>query len=470
MSPLRIGFLPFYVSYYEGICRDFPVEKAAICARLCERLREFGEVRWDGHMICDEAQATAAGRTLTAERPDCVVAFTSIAVFSAIPMAALEGLDCPILIWNAQQIESVGEGYTMEEIVRNTGQIGAQALANVLMRSGRAFRVITGFESSRRTQEQLEMYFGSVRAASQVRGARLLAVGSVFPSMGDVLIDRETLRRELGIEIVAVPPESLTRAYLSVADHRVARHVEDLRSRSHICNATEDEARRSVQLAEALADLAESERVSGGTLNCHGVNCLRNPAIGVTACYALGVQNLADRPFTCTGDLPTAIAMLILKRFTGVAMYTEVQVMDEARGAVVIANSGEGEPGLCRSRHRCSLRGNTNFSGLHGRGLSFAHALEPGPATLVSFTPSPAGPRAFRLIVAEGEILDEILPDAGALAGFFRFRGLGLHEGYTRWLEAGPVHHAATTRGHLSSALRDVAGWLGIEFVAISPP
>ena len=54
------------------------------------------------------------------------------------------------------------------------------------------------------------------------------------------------------------------------------------------------------------------------------------------------------RPFTCTGDLPTALAMLILKKLTGVAMYTEVQVMDEKSRAVVIANSGEGEEGIRR--------------------------------------------------------------------------------------------------------------------------
>ena len=134
-ATLRIGFLPFYVDYYEGICPGFPVEKQAVCARLAEMLRGYGEVLWDGRMIRGESDAAAVGAALAEQKPDCTVVFTSIAVFSAFPLAALSSITGPLLVWNAQQIETVGAGYTMEEIVRNTGQIGTQALANTLVRA-----------------------------------------------------------------------------------------------------------------------------------------------------------------------------------------------------------------------------------------------------------------------------------------------------------------------------------------------
>lgn len=168
MSPnspsLRIGFLPFYVDYYEGICPGFPVEKQAICERLAGMLRERGEVLWDGRMIRDQEQAAAAGGELARQAPDCVVVFTSIAVFSAIPWAALQPLAGPLLVWNAQQIETVAGRYTMEEIVRNTGQIGTQALANTLVREGRPFRVLTGYETAAPTRRGLDAFLGVVRA------------------------------------------------------------------------------------------------------------------------------------------------------------------------------------------------------------------------------------------------------------------------------------------------------------------
>jgi L-arabinose isomerase len=466
-SPVRIGFLPFYVDYYEGICPDFPREKAENAKRCACLLSAFGEVIWDGELVRDISAARAAGRKLAKENVDCIVIFTSIAVFGQIPWTAIQSLTCPVLIWNAQQIRSVGKGYTMLEIVRNTGQIGSQALANTLMREGRWFRVVTGWEKSRRTALELERFIGVIRAVAAVKRGRLLAVGERFPMMSDILLDENDLARHLGTRVVNITNQELARRYESVSNHRVKGACSRLRQENQVKDLKEDEMRRSARLSEALESLVTEHGADGGTVNCHAGVCLRNPGIGLTACYSLGVQNKLGRPFTCTGDLPTALAMLVLKNLSGVSMYTEVQVMDEKRGAIVIANSGEGEDGIRRAGCQSNVMGNKNFKGVHGWGASFAYPLKPGPATIVSFTPSPKQAKPYQLIVAEGEILKERLPDAGGLAGFFRFAHADLHEGYTRWLEAGPVHHAGTTTGHWARELAAAAELLNVGFVKI---
>ena len=465
--PLRIGYLPFYVDYYEGICPDFPREKAAVAKRCADELSKRGTVVWHGQLVRDADVAAEVGERLAGERVDCIVVVTTIAVFSGIPWAALRHLPVPILIWNAQQIETVGKNYSMVEIVRHTGQIGTQALANTLLREGRWFRVVTGYENNPRTGEQLDRFLGVCRAVARVRQGRLLAVGSTFPLMNDVELDDEYAAEHLGPTVTHVTPAELTVRYEAVSDLDVAAHVARLNCDHDVHDIKPDELSRSARLCEAVASLADEHRADAGSVNCHGPNCLRNPSIGITACYSLGYQNSLGRPFTCTGDLPTALAMLILKQLTGAAMYTEVQVMDERRNAVVIANSGEGEEAVRRPGAKSTVRGNANFKGLHGRGASFAYPLRPGPATVVSLTPTPRGPKRFRLVVAEGEIRDDPLPDAGALAGFFRFASGDVEEAYTRWLEAGPVHHAGTAPGHWAKELADVAELLGMEMVRV---
>ena len=84
-SRLRIGYLPFYVDYYESICPEFPSEKQEIARRCAETLAEHGRVIWNGRLIGDVETATETGRALADENPDCVVIFTSIAVFGGIP-------------------------------------------------------------------------------------------------------------------------------------------------------------------------------------------------------------------------------------------------------------------------------------------------------------------------------------------------------------------------------------------------
>jgi L-arabinose isomerase len=465
--PLRIGFLPFYVDYYEAICADFRREKTALARRCAERLKAFGSVVWDGELIRDVDSATVTGRKLAEDDIDVIVVVTTIAVFASIPLTALRELSIPILIWNAQEIERVGAGYSMVEIVRNTGQIGTQALANALLREGRAFRVVTGYQENPRTNDCLRRFFAVAQAVAILKRARLLMVGDGFAGMTDIELDDAYAAKHLGASVTNVSPARLTEAYRAADAELIERETLEARATSTVAEVSDDELARSVRLSVALQSLVDEHGADAGSLNCHRENCLRNPAIGITACYSLGVQNARGRSFTCTGDLPTALAMLMLKTLTGVAMYTEVQVMDEQREAVVIANSGEGEDRIRRPAAKSRISGNTNFKGLHGRGASFAYPLQTGPATLVSLTPTPNGPRPFRLIVAEGEILDDALPDAGALAGFFRFAHMKLHEGYTRWLEAGPVHHAATTLGHWEAELRDIASHLQFEFVGV---
>lgn len=464
---LRIGYLPFYVDYYDSICADFRRDKTEAAKRCADELAKHGEVIWNGELILDVSTATAAGQFLGKQNVDCVVVLTTIAVFGGIPWAALQQITAPILIWNAQGIPTVHKGYTMVEIVRNTGQIGTQALANTLMREGRLFRVVTGYEKGAKTKDALSSFFGVIRAVTALKRARFLSIGGPFQMMTDIVIDATKLCREIGATVLRVSAEELTRRYLSIRTEEAEMKVNLMKRKYRLRELGKDEALRSARLSEAVESLALEHGADGGTLNCHKHVCMQNPQIGITACYSLGVQNSLGRPFTCTGDIPTAIAMLLLKKLTGVAMYTEVQVMDEKRLAIVIANSGEGEDGIRRKGCSVTVQGNTNFKGVHGRGASFSYPLQPGPATVISFTPSPKGTKPFRLIVAEGEILKEKLPDVGALAGFFRFKHADLHTGYTRWLEAGAVHHAATTPGLWACELAAAAELLNLEFIPI---
>ena len=461
---LKVGFFPFYVDYYEGISPDFPTEKGAVAARCADILAEFGTVLWDGLLIGDVETAESAGKWMASEKPDCLVAVTTIAVFGGICWAAIRDLEAPILLWNPQLIDTVEEGYAMEDIVRNTSQIGTQALANTLLREGRGFRVVTGYAGSHRTIEELRAFFSAIRTVKALRTACFLAVGEGFPLMTDILIDERELERRVGATVKRVDGAELTRRYLQIDEEKVAERVGEMGERYSVRDLTEDEAVRSARLCQAFSDLVEEHGAHAGSFNCHGEVCLRNPEIGITGCYSHGVQNALGKPFTCTGDLPTAFAMLLLKNLTGVAMYTEVQVMDEKREAIVIANSGEGESGILRNGHSAEVIGNTNFCGIHGRGASFAYPLETGPATILSFTPVPDG---YRLVVAEGEILEDTLPDSGALAGFFRFSHTDLHSGYTRWLEAGAVHHAATAVGHWKPEIGHIAELMNFEILSI---
>ncbi len=463
-SPLRIGFLPFYVDYYEAIASDFAPRKRALIRQCRETLAAYGEVVGPEEPLMDKEAAEAAGEAMQRDGVDCVVTLTVIAVFSGLSDAAIRSLDAPLLLWHCQEIDTVDAEYSMVEIVRNTGQIGVQALANVLGRRHREFRVLCASHKAPQTAAGLEDFFAVVRARRALSGGSVLQIGEPFPDMTDVLLPGQHAAA-LGMHVVKFSAGDLTRAYLAVPEDEATKEVECMQREFSPVDITAEELLRSARIWLAVKSLLGTQTPACASINSHGTNCLRNPEIGVTATYAISRLHAMGIPCSEVGDIPTALALRILCELAGDALYTEVQVLDEVRHAIVLANSGEAADGLRVPGSPVRLSGNANFRGLHGRGASFAYPIAPGPTTVLSLTP--VGEKEFRLIAMEGEILGEPLPETGAITGFFRFSHTTAHEGYRRWIESGPVHHAATARGHHAGRLCSLARLMGWEFVTI---
>jgi len=462
--PLRIGFLPFYVDYYEAVSSDLRPRKMELIRQCREMLAAHGEVVAPDEPLMTAEAAATAGAKMQKEGVDCVVALTVIAVFSGISDAAIRETDAPLLLWHCQEIETVDKDYSMVEIVRNTGQIGVQALANVLARRERPFRALCASRDSAETASGLADFLAVVRARRAVLGATVLQIGEPFPAMTDVLFP-EAHRRALGLNVETRSAEELTRAYRSVTDAAAAAEVAAMKKMFVAGEISDDEMLRSAKIWLAARRFLHECPASCASINSHGANCLRNPEIGVTATYAISRMQAEGVPCSEVGDIPTALALLIMCELAGDALYTEVQVLDEKRDAIVLANSGEAADGLRAGGSPVRMAGNANFRGLHGRGASFAYPLAAGPATVVSLTP--CGDSGFHLVVMEGEILPEPLPDTGAITGFFRFSHSSPHDGYRRWIEAGPVHHAATARGHHAGRLRSLAAMMGWKITTV---
>ena len=219
---------------------------------------------------------------------------------------------------------------------------------------------------------------------------------------------------------------------------------------------------RSARLSLALDSMVGEHALDGGAFNCHGNNCLQNPRIGVTGCYGVSRQTWEGRPFSCTGDLPTAIAMKILRDLAGAVLYGELDLVDEARNVVLLANGGEGHSNAAAGAVR--IVGNENFAGLHGRGASLQFEPFQGDATILSFTPNGEG---YRMIAAEGTLEAAPATSLGVFHAAFRFRSGSVGASYEQWCEAGPVHHIAIAPGLWIEHLEYVARLWGFGITTI---
>ncbi len=225
---------------------------------------------------------------------------------------------------------------------------------------------------------------------------------------------------------------------------------------------------RSLRAALALEDVVGRLRLDGGAFNCHVPQFRFGDEIGIAPCWGLGRLTSMGLPFTCTGDILTAVAMLATKRLGAAAVYHEIEAIDYASGEVVIANSGEHDLAWLAPGERPRLGRNGWFCGKDARcGVCAAFEPAAGPATLVGFTPHPDARGGFRFVVARGHLTTRRFPETGTVNGAFRFLDGSVEEAWARWAAAGVNHHSSATPGDVSVEVERLARLLGIEAVTI---
>lgn len=467
-SPLpRIGIIPAYVSYFEELDPDLGRRKAAFARQIFESLTRAStgilEIM-SAEMVGTVEDARMAAHRFEEDGVDVLVVMPLIAVFGQLLLAASGSGSIPVLALSVASERTIADSYTMAEMVMQSGGLGLQALCNTLTRRERRFEVCAGTLDSDEFPSKVCRTLQAMAIPKILQKTRLGLIGASFPAMTDVELDLQSAEMRLGIESVEVTSAQLTNAYLNVRTEHVSNALEEYRSLFSIQAISDDELQRSARLALALDRIVETHNIGYGAMNSHGENCLRNPEIGVMA--TLGVSLLTSRgiPMAEVADAPTAIAMAIGRMLVGCSVYAELDSIDFDSSRWFIANSGELDFAAVDPSQPIVLRGSENFRGIHGRGASFDAVVQPGPATLLSFTPT-AGEK-YRVVAAGGTVLPERRECFHAVHALFSVPTA--RQAFEGWCRAGAVHHAALIPGDAIPQLRTLARiWPQVELVVV---
>jgi L-fucose isomerase-like protein len=401
------------------------------------------------------AAGAAAAERIAAAGPDALVVLQSIAVPPAFTRAALDALpDLPLVVFAAQRARRPPEPYSHADVAFDGATVGGPQLTNVLGRRGRPYALVAGTLEA--AGDRLRAAVRAAAAAGRLRRARIARVGRPIDGYDCVDVDERDLRAATGIELVPVAPAVVGAAYAEADGAAVEAEVRAGWEIEAPCVA------RSTRFAAALQTLDERLGVAAGAMNCHVPEIRLGDEPGIAPCFALGRETSRGVPWTCAGDVVTAVAMLTVKLLGGAALYHEVQALDHGSDEALLANSGEHDLAFADPRERPLLRSNPWWEGACAQ---FSPA--PGPGTLVAFTPHADEPSGFRYIVAEGEFTARRSPATGTVNAAFRFGGdEPVAASWERWARAGVNHHSAATPGHLGEAVAAVALHLGVGVVS----
>ncbi len=460
MTERRVGVIHPYWSFWESAVEgDFAADRRALGAVATATLEAGGAtVSWEATVQPGDDIAA-----LTATLDSDIDALVVVSTMAASPGAVVELLAAfertPLVIWAAHRGLAVDENLSHTGITLRGGTVGSPMIGAALTRQGRAYDLVAG-----------EITDGSAigdavrraAAAGAVRRSRLAVVGSTIPGYEWARIPDARLA-SIGIEVVpstagelaarirTVTPEAVTAARTSLDGFSVDADVEPA--------ALDTALRYSV----ALESLVDDGRLSAGTLNCHVAELRLDPSLGSAPCFALGRSTSRGVPWTCTGDVATSLAMLLVSSLGAPTLYHEIEALDEVSHEAILANSGEHDSRFGSSTARRIIN-NPWFPREHAT-ASALFSLAAGPASLVGVASGADG--SLTVVVAEGRFTERTAPDSGTLNAAFEFASGPIAEAWQRWGSAGVGHHSCATDRHVADDLEVICRHLGIGLLRV---
>lgn len=469
-APRRVGVFTPYWSFWEpSAVIDLRADRLGLLRRAAALVEAAGFEAVAPALVEGVATAEAAAARWRKAGCDSLLAVVSMAAPPTTALAAIDAMpETPLVIWTVQR-GGIGGHTSMSDIVVDGGTVGTPQITNVLVRSGRSFGLVVGPEQAPSLRDELADALRAATLASELRGARIARLGT--PLEGYLCVDApdEALEGTLGVEILHLEPTELRERYLAVGAREAAEArpmlVGSLRVSPELAP---DALRDSVRFALALRRLAEDHGIAAGALNCHvaELRFARDP--GLTPCFGVGCETTRGTPWTCAGDVLTAIAMLAAKRLSGAAFYHEIEAIDADTGECFLANSGEHDLAWRPPEIDGELVPNPWFARDVRQGACARFPLPSGLATLVAVTVADDEPGSLRMIAAQGAVTGSRFPRNPTSGGGFRFADPAPPAAWKRWVAAGANHHGALARGHVADLLGLLARFRGIGYRQVS--
>ncbi|MGI5118415.1 L-arabinose isomerase family protein [Marinactinospora thermotolerans] len=374
------------------------------------------------------------------------------------------GMRLPVCLANVQPDPAVTPAWDMDDMTYNQGIHGAQDTANAMVRAGLPFEVVTGEWNDDAFVERVGRWARAARAVTAWKTLKVGVFGYAMNGMGDARVDESALLRRLGPEVVAIAPGELHRTVQELPDSAVEELMawEDERFDVDPRLSKEergDHARMQIAIERILARRGIGAYSTHFDAIAEDGRFARLPMASASSLMAKGYG------FAGEGDVLAASIVYAGHQLAGDGHFTEMYAMDFPSDSILMSHMGEGNWRVARSDEPIRLIKRPLGIGRLDDPPTLLFRIQPGPATLASLVY--LGGERFRLVVAEGEVLDsQELPALEMPYGQFR-PDSGVRGCMDAWLRAGGTHHMVMNLGRIAADWAALCTLTGIELVQV---
>ena len=459
----RIGIFGIMQELYDDMVPGITERQAGYANELAEQLSDVAECI-AGRPVKNRADAESVMREFEGSDLDGLLV-VMLTYGPAMRVARLLS-ECrlPICLANIQPEPNVTAAWDMADMTYNQGVHGAQDTANAMVRAGVRFHVLTDDWRSDGFKHDVGRWARAAATVTAWKSLRVGIFGYAMNGMGDIRVDENALLRTLGPEILAVAPGDLYRGALAVTTDEVADVLSFEDSHFDVdprlsAEEREDHVRMQVAIERILVDRGLGAYSTHFDAIGEDGRFQRLPLAAASSLMAKGYGYGAE------GDVLTSAIVAAGHTLIGDAHFTEMYAMDFPSDSILMSHMGEGNWKVARRDRPVRLiKRSLGIGGLDDP-PTFLFQYQPGPATLATLV-SLEGDR-FRLVVAEGEVLDS--PELPALEmPYGQFRpDSGVRGCLNGWLRNGGPHHEVMNLGRHADSWRVFCDLTGIEFAQV---
>jgi len=475
---VKIGLISVYFGLFDdALPVTFRQERNELNQKIEEGLSHYGDVINPG-LIDNEENAMTANKLYKKEKVQALVYSPTMAAPPIYLKKSIENLDLPILCVSPQEFRSTPKNYNTDLGTEHSTLVGLTMGTNILVREGIEFNVyilhvddipfsteIKEFFKENKVIKQVtdiekkesSINFSlsqlnnskAIKAIDKLKNYPLITFGEPISGYLDVEMTKKD-EELIGVNIKKITKKELNDTFNNINELDVKNNIKELNDKFTKARTIKKETlERSSRLNLTLNNIVEKNNAIGGAINCHGDFFRWNNNIGITGC--LSVSCLAEKGslFSCTGDVPTSIALVASKIISGSALYCECYTIDFENDTILIANGGEGDFTINNTSPNLRILPEDHYMGERGPGVAVQFDIEEMEATLISISPTLINNKnEWRIILAEGVTSKSAHQDMEGPNTMFKFKTKTAKKGFEEWALLGATHHAVLMPGH----------------------
>ena len=308
-APRAAVVVPYWDFWESSVGADFRNDRENLLQSACDLLgKQKIDVVWQGLVDSPEEGVRCASEAADRE-PDAILVLQSMAVPPSYALGLLDHLPQPVVIWAVQRSAVIPPDFNAGDITSLGATVGTPMITNMLRRAQRAFELVVSPAGNEPAAADVADRLRAAAVATRLRTARLARIGRPLDGYGCVDADDKDLGRSLGIEVVSLTPDDVLRHYAAVDDTLTSSWRQRVFDSFEMEPGPEDDLDRTLRLAAALEALDQEGDFAAGAMNCHVPEIRFGTDPGLTPCFGLGCETTRGIPWTCTGDVLTAVAI-----------------------------------------------------------------------------------------------------------------------------------------------------------------